>query len=94
MKNFLISVAVIIGLMTLVGYAATSQNESGFCQATVELVAQEKAAGRKSYDVQRDLTIYINSNFANKADADRYVAISQDVVRRTYRNNNPAAACN
>lgn len=93
MKNFLISVAVIIGLMTLVGYAATSKNEGDFCQSVVKLVAEEKAAGRKSSDVQRDLTVYIKSHFSVAADADRYVAIGQDVVRRTYRNNNPAAAC-
>ena len=80
--------------MTLVGYAATSKSENGFCTATVDLVAKEKAAGRKSYDVQRDLTTYIQSHFTDKTDASRYVEMSQDIVRRTYRNNNPMQACN
>lgn len=93
MKKVLISVVAVIGLVTLLGYSATSKNEGDFCQAVVKLVAEEKAAGRKSYDVQRDLTVYIKSHFSVAADADRYVAIGQDVVRRTYRNNNPAAAC-
>jgi hypothetical protein len=93
MKNFLISIVVILALVTGLGYLVVEPNESGFCKATVDLVADEKAKGRKSYDVQRDLTVYIQSHFTVKADADRYVAMSQDIVRRTYRNNNPMEAC-
>lgn len=93
MKKILI--IVLVPLVVLFGFCwvEVEQDQTAFCKATVELVASQKAAGRKSYDVQRDLTAYIQSNFPDANYTDRYTRIGQDVVRRTYRNNNPMEAC-
>lgn len=87
------AIAIIVGLLMFVGHVTVEKDNNSFCTKMVEIAIDAKSNGTKSYDLQRNTTQYIESHFTDKADAARFVKVSQDVIRRVYRNNNPMEAC-